>query len=60
MKTSIERGVQGESDGGPSQPTEGAAGRVAVPPSSELSVGEGVASRRERGIPAEAVKYSSS
>ena len=60
MKTSIERGVQGESGGDQSQPTEGAAGRVAVPPSSELSVGEGVAARRERDIPAEAGKYSSS
>ena len=60
MKTSIEHGVQGESGGDQSQPTEGAAGRVAVPPSSEFSVGEGVAARRERGIPAEAGKYSSS
>ena len=60
MTTSIERGVQGESGGDQSQPTEGAAGRVAVPPSSEFSVGEGVAARRERGIPAEAGKYSSS
>ena len=60
MKISIERGAQGESGGDQSQPTEGAAGRVAVPPSSEFSAGEGVAARRERGIPAEAGKYSSS
>ena len=46
MKTSIERGAQGESGGDQSPPTEGAAGRAAVPPSSELSDGEGVAARR--------------
>ena len=43
MKTSIERRAQGESSGDQSPPTEGAAGRAAVPPSSELSDGEGVA-----------------
>ena len=35
-----------------------AAGRPAVPPSSELSDGEGVAARREGDIPAEAGTYS--
>ena len=63
MKTSIERGergAQGESGGDQSPPTEGVARRAAVPPSSELSDGEGVAGRREGGIPAEGGKYSSS
>ena len=60
MKTSIERGAQGESGGEQSATTEGAAGRAAVPPSSELSDGESVAARREGGIPADAGKYSSS
>ena len=60
MKTSIERGAHGESGGDQSPPTEGAAGRVAVPPSSELSDGEGVAARRADGIPADTGKYSSS
>ena len=61
MKTSIERGAQGESGGDQSPPIEGAPGRAAVPPSSELSDGEeGVAARREGGIPAETGKYSSS
>ena len=62
MKTSIEREAQGESDGDQSPPTAGAAEKAAVPPSSssELSDGEGVAARREGGIPAEAGKYSSS
>ena len=60
MKTSIERGAQGESGGDQSPPTEGAARRAAVPPSSELSDGEGVAAHREDGIPADAEKYSSS
>ena len=59
MKTSTERGAQGESGGDQSPPTEGAAGRDAVPPSSEL-YDEDVAARREGGIPAEAGKYSSS
>ena len=59
MKTSIERRAQGESSGDQSPPTEGAAGRAAVP-SSELSEGEGVAARREGSVPAEAGKYSSS
>ena len=55
MKTSIERGAQGESGGDQSPPTEGATGRAAVPPSSGLSDGEeGVAARREGGTPAEA------
>ena len=40
MKTSIERGAQGESGGVQSPPTEGAAGRAAVPPSSDLSDGK--------------------
>ena len=60
MKISIERGAQGESGGDHSPPTEGAAGRSAVPPWSELSYGEGVAAPREGGIAAEAGKYSSS
>ena len=46
MKTSIERGAQGESGGDQSPPSEGAVGTVAVPPSSELSDGEGVAACR--------------
>ena len=53
MKTSIERGAQGESGGDQSPPTEGAEGRAAVPPSSELF-------GREGGISAEAGNYSSS
>ena len=57
MKTSI---LARESGGGQSPPTEGAAGGAAVPPSSELSDGEGVAARREGGIPAEARRHSSS
>ena len=60
MKTSIERGAKGESGGAQSPPTEGAAGRATVPPSSEFSDDQGVAARREGGIPAEAGKYSSS
>ena len=60
MKTSIERGTQRKSGGHQSPPTGGAAGRAAVPPSSELSDGEGVAVRREGGIAAETGKYSSS
>ena len=61
MKTSIERGAQGEPGGDQSPPAEGAAGRAAAPPSSELSDGEeGVTARREGGIPAEAREYSSS
>ena len=60
MKTNIERGAQGESGGNQSPPTEGAAWGAAVPLSSELSVGEGVAARREGDIPAKAGKYSSS
>ena len=59
MKTSIEREAQGEFSGDQSPPTAGAAGRAALPPSSGLSDGEGVAPRREGGIPAEAGKYSS-
>ena len=59
MKTSIIQGEeQGESDGHQSPPTAGAAWRAAVPPSSELSDGEGVAARREGGIPAAAGTYS--
>ena len=62
MKPSIEREAQAESGGDQSPPTAGAAEKAAVPPSSssELSDGEGVAARREGGIPAEAGKYSSS
>ena len=45
MKTSIERGAQGGSGGDQLLPTERAAGRAAVPPSSELSDGEGVAAQ---------------
>ena len=60
MKTSIERGAQEESGGDQSPLTEGAAGRAAVPPSSEVSDGEGVAARKEGGIPVDAGKYSSS
>ena len=60
MKTSIIEGeAQGESVGHQSPPTAGAAWRAAVPPSSKLSDGEGVAARREGGIPAKAGKYSS-
>ena len=60
MKTSIERGAQGESGGHQSPPTEGVARRAAVSPSSELSDGEGVAASREGGIHADAGKCSSS
>ena len=60
IKTSIEPEAQGGPGGDQLPPTAGAAGRAAVPPSSELSDGEGVAARREGGIPAEAGKYSSS
>ena len=42
------------------QTTTGAAGRAAVPSSSELSEGEGVAARGEGGVPAQAGKSSSS
>ena len=45
MKTIIECGAQGESGGDQSPPTEGAAGRAAVPTSSELFDGEGVAGK---------------
>ena len=56
MKTRFERGAQGEPGGEQSPPTEGAARSAAVPPSSDFSDGEGVAARREGGIPAEADK----
>ena len=56
MKTSIEREAQGESGGGKSPPTASTAEKAAVPPSSELSSREGIAARREGGIPAEAVQ----
>ena len=46
MKTSFEREAQEESGGDQSPPTAGAARRAPVPPSSELSDGEGVAARR--------------
>ena len=52
--------VGGEFGGGLPQPTAGVAGRNAMPPSSELSNGEGVAARREGDVPAEAGKYSNS
>ena len=62
--TSLEREAQGESGGKrPVQPTTGAVGRDAVPPSSELSDasdGDSVAARRGGDVPAEAGKYSSS
>ena len=58
MKTSIECEVQRESGGDQSPPTAGAARRASVPPSSELS-DQGVAARKEGGIPAEARKYGS-
>ena len=45
MKNCLEREVQGETGGEQPQPTAGAAGRAAVPSSSELSDGEGVAAR---------------
>ena len=60
IKTRLEGEAQGESGGDQSPSTAGAAGRAAVPPSSELSDGEGAAARREGDIPAEAEKYSSS
>ena len=61
MKTSVIQGkAQGESGGHQSPPTAGAARTAAVPPSSELSDGEGVAARREGGISAEDGKDSSS
>ena len=60
IKTTIEREAQGASGGDQSPPTAGAAGRAAVPSSSELSDGEGVAARRGGDIPAEARKYSNS
>ena len=60
MKTSIEHEAQGESGGDQSPPIAGTEGRAAVPPSSELSNGEGVAARKEGGIPVEVGKYSSS
>ena len=61
MKTGIIQGeAQGESGGHQSPPTAGEAWRAAVLPSSELSDREGVATRREGGIPAEDDKYSSS
>ena len=53
MKTSIEHEAQGEPGGDQSPPTAGAAGKAAIP-SSELSDDEGVAARREGGIPAQA------
>ena len=60
MKTSIEHEAEGESGGDQSPPTAGAAGRAFVPPSSELSDGDGVDARREGSIPAEAGRYRSS
>ena len=61
MKTTIEREAQGEPGGDQSPPIADAAGRAAVPPSSELSDGEVVrAARREGDIPAEPGEYSSS
>ena len=60
VKTIIERETQGEPDGDQLKPTDGAARTAAVLPSSELSDGEGVAARREGGIPAQASKYNKS
>ena len=60
MNTSMRARGARVSGGELSPPTEGAAGRAAVPPSSDFSDGEGVAARREGGIPVEAGKYSSS
>ena len=54
MKTSLEREAQGESSGEQPQPTAGAGGRNAVPPSSDLSDGKGVAAHRKGDVPAEA------
>ena len=59
METSIEHGAQGESGEDESPPTEGAEGRADVPPSSELSDGEGAAARREGDIPADCLLYTS-
>ena len=60
VKTIIERETQGEPDGDQLKPTDGAARTAAVLPSSELSDGEGVAARREGGIPAQVSKYNKS
>ena len=60
MKTSIEGEAPRESGAYQSPPTVGLAEKAAVPPSSEVSGGEGVAASREGGIPAKAGKYSSS
>ena len=62
IKTSIERGAQRDPGGDQSPPTKGVARRADVPPSSECSDGQGVAERREGGVPAESInrKYSSS
>ena len=57
-RRAFEHGPQGESGEEQTPPTEGAAGRAAVPTSSELSDGAGVAVRRKGGIAAEAGKYS--
>ena len=54
---SIHGEAQGESGGHQSPATAGAAWRAAVPPSSELSDGGGLAARREGNIPAKAGKY---
>ena len=56
MKTSIERGAQGESGGDQSPPTTDAAGRAAVPTLDFSDGKEGVPARREGSIPAEAGK----
>ena len=53
LKTSLEREAQGESGGEHPQPTAGAAGTAAMPPSLEFSDDEGVAARREGNAPAE-------
>ena len=60
ITTGIRARAQGESGGEQSPPTESAAGRAAVPPSSEPSDGEGLAERSEGGIPVEAGKNSGS
>ena len=60
LRLAVERGAQVELGGEQSPPAEGAAGRAAVLPSSELSDGECVATCREGGITVEAGKYSHS
>ena len=49
-----------ESSGELPHPIDGAAGQNAVPPSSHLFDGDGVAARREGDVPAEAGEHRSS